>query len=145
MIDLTPDDARSALADLDRNRAELATSMDAPFLRHFVFAVTAPAMVLAATSPRLIGLTALGLLMVVGILHWDRKRYGVFINGYRRGRTLPVTLALLLALMGSVFVAAGVREHGQLWIGYAAAAFAFVAALAASYAWQAAYKREMGA
>lgn len=145
MDDVTPADARAALADLDNSRAELATSMDAPFVRHLVYALIMSVLVLAITSSKFQAFTAIGVLGIVMIMQWDRKRYGVFINGYRAGKTLSVTIAQLVVLLGAIFAALWGRGNDQAWAGYVAVAVTFVASLGASYIWQAVYKREMGA
>ena len=145
MTDPTPAEARAALAELDHSRATLARGLEAPFVRHLAYAATTAMLVLAITSSRFQAFVGIGALGIVAILQWDRKRYGVFINGYRAGKTLPVTIGLMVVLIGAILIALWSRNHGEPWAGYVAVAVAFFGSLAASYIWQAVYKREMGA
>jgi hypothetical protein len=73
-----------------------------------------------------------------------RRRLGFFVNGWRRGRTLRVSIALLvyceLLLMTSVWLKLG---HHIGWAPLAAAALVFPGAVYGSYVWQRVYLAEM--
>jgi hypothetical protein len=86
------------------------------------------------------------LVAVALIVRSDRKRLGMFINGYRRGRTLYVTLPMLainLALYAASFHVA--REVGEAWPSLALAAIAFIVSLIGSILWQRVFRSELGA
>ncbi len=145
MTDPTPEEAQAALASLEQSRARLAREMEVPFLRHLAFAAIVAIMVLAVGLRALQGLAPLGVVGLVLLIQWDRRRYGVFINGYRRGATLPLTLGLFLFMVAAMSASLWGREHGHPWIGFASAGASFLVALGASYGWHAIYRREMGA
>jgi uncharacterized membrane protein YqaE (UPF0057 family) len=80
------------------------------------------------------------------IIQSDRKRMGMFINGYRRGKTRLVTigiLALWLPLYG-VSVYYGLNRHDHL-MPLLLGLVGFVLAVAGSIIWQRVFVREMGA
>lgn len=85
---------------------------------------------------------AMGLVAV--IVQYDRRRYGVFINGYRRGRTLPLTLAMLAGMLVLMVAEIYARREGLgdgLKVAIVAAAFAL--ATAGSVAWKRVFLREL--
>lgn len=144
---LKPDDARAALDGVDEVRRELAQKATAyPVWRHAAFAAIMAALVLSQGF----GLPLQFLLLVAAsaAVAWlaadDRRRYGMFINGLRKGHTLPVSIALLVGL---VFFAAAeivVRIGGlPLTPKLGIAAIAFLLALESSYAWNRAFRREL--
>ncbi len=119
---MNPIEARAALDSIDDVQRDLALKATyCPPWRHAAFGAVMALLVLgqgfdiAIMAP----LFAVAMLAVVLLVADDRRRYGLFINGYRKGRTLPVTLALL------------------------GAAIAFGVAVAASIAWSRIYRREL--
>jgi hypothetical protein len=87
---------------------------------------------------------AMGLMIVIVI--YDRRRYGMFINGYRKGATRRVTAALLAAMLALIFAQLRLREQGvEAWVPFAVAGLAFLAAVAGSVWWARVFRREMGA
>ena len=92
--------------------------------------------------------TAISVLSValgVGLIFlWDRKRTGMFINGYRSGRTRPLTFSLLGTTL--VLLALGVwlkLAYDIVWAPLACGALTTVIAYFASAAWQNIYRREL--
>jgi hypothetical protein len=70
----------------------------------------------------------------------------MFINGYRRGATLPVSGTLLVAMMALLVLQIRLREQGvEAWVPVAVAGLAFVVAVAGSVWWARVFRREMGA
>lgn len=94
-------EARAALDAIDGARSKLADVGFCPPWRHAVFGAILGAMVLAVGvgGAAQVALTVSALAGVAIVVTYDRRRYGVFINGYRRGPTLKVTLALLAVTM----------------------------------------------
>lgn len=91
------DEARAALAAKGDTQRQLAAAAVYPQWRHAIFGVMMAGLVLVPVlSPggRIAMLVVL-LCAVPLIVHADRERSGMFINGYRRGKTLYVTFALL--------------------------------------------------
>lgn len=144
---LNPEDARAVLEAIEDARRELAVQATAsPFWRHAAFAAAVAALVLGEGFSGLPGAILLILAMVVpGVLvASDRRRHGIFLNGYRRGSTLRITVALLAAMLA----AAGLELRARLAAWPLAAklvipAGAFLVGLCASYAWNRAYRREL--
>ena len=92
------DDARAALAAKGNTQRQLAAAAVYPQWRHAIFGVMMSGLVLVPVLPsggRIAMFVAL-LCAVPLIMHADRKRSGMFINGYRRGKTLYVTFAILV-------------------------------------------------
>lgn len=144
---LKPEDARAALESVDDARRELALKATVcPFWRHAAFAAIVAVAVLGTGFDLLpqIALIVAALVATAWLVADDRRRYGMFINGYRRGRTLPVTLALLAATLGAMAFEYGAHFAGlSLAIKLGIAGVAFLLALESSYAWHRAYRREL--
>src|SRR5450631_927410 len=90
-------EAAAALSAMQDSRARLAAAANCPPERHLAFAVLLGGVVAAQAAPPIGTLIIEALLAVGGVLVfiWDRKRTGMFINGYRAGRTRPMTLSLI--------------------------------------------------
>ena len=74
----------------------------------------------------------------------DRRRYGVFINGYRRGATLPLTLALGGGMIVLLVASIHARDAGlSPWTKAGIAGLTFAFATAVSVVWQRVYLREL--
>jgi hypothetical protein len=85
-----------------------------------------------------------GMALVALIAQYDRRRYGVFINGYRRGKTLPLTLALLGGVLVLMFAAIHARDAGlSLWTKAGITALTFAYAVAGSVIWQRVFLAEL--
>lgn len=140
-----------ALSALDAKRQaemQMARAANCPPWRHAIFALMMGGLVAspAVPLPARFGLLAALLCLVPIIVQSDRKRMGMFINGYRRGKTRLVTFPLLaveLALYGVGIIrnAAGTDPVTPLVLG----AVAFVIGWVGSIIWQRVFVREMGA
>lgn len=144
-------ESSEALSALDAKRQaqmQMARAATCPPWRHALFGlmmgglIASPAFDIKARFAILILLLAL----VPMIIHSDRKRMGMFINGYRRGKTLLVTLPLLLIELSLYFVSLvrGLEHHDRttpLLLGMLGVAIG----IAGSYLWQRVFVREMGA
>ncbi len=81
--------------------------------------------------------------LVLLYLVW-RRRSGLSVSGYRRGRTLPVTIALLAAYVVALAVALIWRDRpGYDWVPLAAGAVLAMIAAAASLAWDHAWRADI--
>ena len=139
-------EADEALAAVRQGRAGLLQAAECPPSRHLAFAavmggyVAAPALPL---GPRLAAL-ALVLVAVALIVRWDKRRTGVFVNGYRAGRTRWVTLAMLALVLPMYGVGSFLRdERGLWWVPLAMALPAAVVAYAGSNWWMRVFRGEM--
>lgn len=139
-------DAAEALAAIGDARATLAAASATPPLRHFAFAALMGALVAAPAVPlpiRFLVLAgaAVGIALIV---RWDRRRTGMFINGYRAGATRPLTFALLAVWMVlyalSNWLAIG--QH-RIWPSIALALVATGVGYIASQHWCRVFAREM--
>jgi hypothetical protein len=144
---MNPIEAQAALDSMAEAQRELAHGgPQYPLWRHAAFAAVMAALVLGQGfgQPWQLLLLVFPMAAVAWLVADDRKRYGVFVNGYRKGRTLPVTLALvalMLATMGGEIYA---RFNGlALGVKFGIAGFAFVVALAMSLWWTRFYDREL--
>jgi hypothetical protein len=144
---MSPAEARAALDSIGATRAQIAAIGLCPPWRHAAFGAVMSLLILGLGFPLGIQVACLCLamgLMVLIVVH-DRRRYGMFINGYRRGATRPVTAALLVAMLSLIVVQIRLREQGvETWVPIAVAGAAFVVAVAGSVWWSRVFRREMG-
>jgi len=140
-------EAAAALAGVDGARERLAQQIGTcPPWRHAAFGLL---MAILVGSPSVslqvqwIGLaTALALMVLIFL--YDRRRFGVFINGYRRGATLPLTLALAGVMAVLLVASIHAREAGlSPWTKAGITALTFAFATVISVAWQRVYLREL--
>ena len=74
----------------------------------------------------------------------DRRRRGAFVSGWRRRRTLWITLTLvMLATVMGVFGLWLSRERGLVWAPVALGLGLLPLGLAASKLWEHVYRREL--
>jgi len=144
---MSPAEARAALESIGATRARIAAVGVCPPWRHAAFGAVMGLLILGLGFPLGVQVACLCVamgLMVVIVVH-DRQRYGMFINGYRKGATRPVTALLLVAMMALMFVQIRLREQGaDDWAPFAVAGAAFLVAVAGSVLWSRAFRREMG-
>jgi hypothetical protein len=142
----TPAEARAALDRVGMTRAQMVAICDCPPWRHaafgVIFAILIGSISLSATG-QIVG--AVMVLALTGslVMH-DRRRYGVFVNGYRRGATLPLTLTYVGVMIVLVAAAMYMRLNDfSPWSKLALAAIAFALATAVSVKWSRVFRREM--
>ncbi|MFM5886488.1 MAG: hypothetical protein ACKOQ3_14370 [Novosphingobium sp.] len=143
---MDPDEARDALKAVGAAREGLARSMDCPLWRHAAFGAVMAGLVAANLVPQPFhaALFVVSMAATLWLMRWDRSRYGTFVNGWRRGRTLPLSLGLFAALLGLVFLARHVRsEDGVTAAGLLTALAAFGLGTAMSVIWQKVYVAEL--
>lgn len=142
------EDAHFALAAKSAAEQNLAGLALCPPWRHAAFAFLMAMLIASSAVPITMRFVIFAVMFVVGglIYRSDRRRLGVFINGYRRGKTRVVALSLLAAIL--VLHAAstyfGVERH-QPAVSLGLAAVAFVIAYQGSVIWQRVFRRELGA
>lgn len=142
-----PLDARDALAIAHDAKARLAATPTPPWYAP-LYGLGCGAMVLAVTlrSPASIVIGSVALAGVVSLYRLESHRSGVRLNGFRAGATLPISIALLVALLGAVVIALRLRDvPGYGWAPIAAGAVSAVAAALASLAWDRVWRRETAA
>jgi hypothetical protein len=127
---------------------DLARLALCPPWRHAAFAAVMATLVATPAVPIPLRYVAIALIFVAIalIVQSDRRRLGVFVNGYRRGKTRLVTfpmLALILLLYAASCYAA--LDRGMPAISLALAAASFVIGYIGSVIWQRVFVRELGA
>ncbi|MBD3730533.1 MAG: hypothetical protein IE933_12590 [Sphingomonadales bacterium] len=139
--------AAEALASVRASHARLAArSTVCPPWRHAAFGAIFALLVGSIAISSQVQFMAMPVIVagIIGLLRYDRKRYGMFINGYRRGKTLPVTLAYVGAMMVMVVAAMHMRTHDFTDASKAGlAAIAFAMAIAFSLVWHRVYLAEL--
>lgn len=143
----TPIEAAEALAAMQASRARLAAAAECPPQRHLAFAAVMGGLIATPALPTPFPLLAEGVLLlaIALIVRWDRRRTGMFINGYRAGRTRPLTF-LLLATMLVLYIAGLwlLRERGLYWAPLAAGVIGAIVGYWTSVVWMRVYRDEMG-
>jgi hypothetical protein len=140
-------DARSALEAKQYAQAQIARAATCPPWRHAVFGLMMGGLVAspAFKLPIRIGILLALLALIPIIIRSDRKRMGMFINGYRRGKT-RIVVAGILAVELSLYAISVVRglDHNDhitpLLLGVAGV----VVGIIGSLLWQRVFVREMG-
>jgi hypothetical protein len=143
----TMEEARIALAAKGRAEQDLARIALCPPWRHAAFAAVMAALVAApaVTMPLRMGLLAAIFAAIALIVQSDRRRLGVFINGYRRGKTRLVTFPMLAVILGMYFASSYFAEfHHRPAISLILAAVSFVVGYFGSLLWQRVFKHELG-
>lgn len=140
--------ARLALMAKGAAEQDLARLAACPPWRHAAFAEIMAALVATPAVPLALRFVVLALIFVaiVLIVQSDRRRLGVFVNGYRRGKTRLVTfpmLALILLLYAASCYFA--LDRGQPMVSLALALGSFVIGYIGSTIWQRVFVRELGA
>lgn len=141
-------EALSALNAKRQAEAQMARAATCPPWRHAVFGLLMGGLVASFAFDFLIR-TAILIAVLVAmplIIQADRKRMGMFINGYRRGKTRFVTAGILMLWLPlyaiSVHSALSLHDRAMpLILG----AVAFVIGTIGSVLWQHVFVREMGA
>ena len=144
-MQMNPTEARAALTEVEQAKGRLAADYDYPFSRHLAFGAL---MGLLVASPAL-GSSRSAILLpffMAGVLliqRWDRARTGTFLNGWRAGRTLPISLIAVVVNVVLFAIGARYAQQGMTWVPLALALVATAFGVAISYAWQRVYLREL--
>lgn len=139
--------AAESLGAMRQSQAKLAAAADCPPARHLAFAAVAGGYVAAPAAPFTVWmvLVAVLLLAVGAIVQWDKRRTGVFVNGWRNGATRPLTLAfagMMLTLYAIAFYFG--QERHDPWTPLALGAVTAALAYPMSARWQRIWRRELG-
>ena len=141
-------EALSALDAKRRAEAQIARAATCPPWRHALFGLMMGALVASPAFEMTIRFAILIALLclIPVIIHSDRKRMGMFINGYRRGKTRVVALGILAVELSLYFVSVVRALDPQdpvapLLLG----ALGVVIGIFGSMMWQRVFVREMGA
>jgi uncharacterized membrane protein len=99
--------ARAALDAKNDTQRQLAAAATCPPWRHALFGLLMGALIAtpAFTMGVRYAIFALILVAIALIARADRKRMGMFVNGYRRGKTRIVAVGMLVVELGLYAVA----------------------------------------
>jgi len=146
--DMQSMEARSALDAKQFAEAQMARAATCPPWRHGVFGLMMGGLVAspAFEMPVRMGILTALLLLIPVIIHSDRKRMGMFINGYRRGKTRVVAIGILVVELSlyAVAVVRGLDHHDSVTPLVLGAAGVVIGTIG-SMIWQRVFVREMGA
>ncbi len=146
-MSMTYDQARAALAAKAVAEQDLARISTCPPWRHAAFAALETMLVVSPATP-VVARYAILIVMLVGlvlIVRSDRRRLGVFINGYRRGRTRLVVVPMLIAVMALYFTSMlAVFDWHLPWLSVACAVVTFPVCYVGSIIWQRVFRHELG-
>lgn len=145
-MDYSSERAADALAFINESRVKLVAASETPPLRHGTFAGLMGGLVAAPVLPVVLRGLAFVLLMlgVVLIVQWDRRRMGMFINGYRAGATRWVTCAMLAVILPLYVVSDWLAvARGAVWVPVTLGIVAAAIAYAGSLWWCRVFRREM--
>jgi hypothetical protein len=141
-------EAVSALAAKGAAEAQMAKVATCPPWRHAVFGLLMGGLVAspAFEFPLRLAILAVILCCIPVIIHSDRKRMGMFINGYRRGKTRVVAIGVLIVELAlyAVSVVRGLDHNDHLTplvLGVVGVAIGILG----SMLWQRVFVREMAA
>lgn len=141
-------EALSALAAKRQAEAQIAKAATCPPWRHALFGLLMGGLIAtpAFAFPFRMAILVVILCCIPVIIQSDRKRLGMFINGYRRGKTRIVAIGMLLVELGvysiSVYYGLGLNDHVMpLLLGLVGV----LIGIAGSLLWQRVFVREMGA
>ena len=139
-------DAQTALIGLQITNVRLSERMRWPLWRHAAAGLLMTLIVVSVGLPR--GLATFILLMVIvltiAIVRDDKKRYGMFVSGYQRGRAAWVTGAIIaLNLSAVIFVRTLVDNavvNAMFWL---VVAIVFLGTSMLSIAWERVYRHDI--
>ena len=141
---MNPDqlDPSEALALAGRSRARLAERNLSPWWYAPLYGLGLGGLVASpGLRSQLVPLaTGLSIILLLGVYAVWSRRTGVGISSWRAGRTLPISIALIILVLAAS--GAGLwfkHEAGVAWAPLAAGAFAAVAGAIGSRLWDAAW------
>lgn len=142
------DEARAALAAKGAAEQDLARLAVCPPWRHAAFAGIMAAVVAssAVAMPLRFAILAVALVAIAAVVQSDRRRLGVFVNGYRRGKTrlVAVPMLMIILLLHAASFHFGVTL-GKPGISLALSGVAFGVGYTGSMLWQRVFVRELSA
>lgn len=141
------DEARAAMAEIRAAEQRLSQRITWPFWRHFAVGLAFGVLMIGLTleGGASIFVSAGVMVFALWLRNDDKKRHGMFVNGWSRGPTLWVSSALLVGAVAAVFfvdrgIAQPQREQPLFWMLVAAV---LAGGTVGSYLWQAVYQRSL--
>lgn len=143
-----PAEAARQLADLEQSRAELARRIVAPWWYHPALGLVTASMIAMLAAPLVWRLVHLA--FVFGacwlLMRAYKRRTGVWVHGWRAGRTRWVSAGLAAVVLAVGLASVGLwLATGEVLIHFVAAGLVAVLVTAAGPLWEAAFRRDLGA
>lgn len=142
---ISPEEARKTLADIETRQSASVARLDWPLWRELVlggaFGVLTGAHALPTPWDLVLILVCVGVILVMVRNYVSQP---VWVSGYRKGRTLPVTIGFVvgwIALYFGTMVAYDLT--GALWIPIGAGLLSFAAFMVFNRLWLAIWRAEM--
>lgn len=135
-----------ARAALQAANAKLAEQAHWPWSRHAAYGAVVGGMVAAQgfMPPLSTVFVAACVCAVAAIVAADRAKRGVWISGWRGGRTRWVTVLSLIIGIGGMFAALWLNVDMHMpWASFALGGVVFVVAVLLSKLWERIYRREL--
>lgn len=139
-------DAQTALIALEVTNGRLAERMRWPLWRHAAAGLLMTLIVGSVGLPRGLAMVILlvAIVLTIAIVRDDKKRYGMFVSGYQRGRTAWVTSAIIALNLSAVFFVRTLRDNAVVnAIFWLAMAIVFLGTLMLSIAWERVYRHDI--
>lgn len=140
---MDPHDAATALTSIRRTEDKLADRARWPVHRHAMFGLSEGLLIAALPQPSAIrtGMIAVGAVLILACVWDDRRRHGMFISGWQKGATRPLTFMLAAFLATMVWAALHTgRGDGIQPSGMIIGVVTFVICTGASIAWERIYR-----
>lgn len=138
--------AQAALEEVRVARARMAQRVACPPYKHAVFGALFGSIVAAQAGPPQVvfGVEAAVVAVAIAMFVLIRRRMGVFVNGYRKGRTRPVAIGLVIFYATALGAAGWFKAaHNLAWPALVLGVIMFGVGAWASMVWQRIYQREL--
>ena len=138
-------EALSALDAVGETDRKMAERMRWPMWYHASFGL-AEGLIVTGLSSEEPGTTAAAAgIAMIGLLGWQTRKSGMFVSGFRGGRTRPLTWAIIAFLLVAIAVGIlAVREHpNELQLAIGLGAIVTLVLTLASMWWERIYRREV--
>lgn len=140
-------EASQALAAIRSTRSQMARRAHWSFGRHAAFGLVMGGLVASYALPAPWPILGVMLCMAATalIVARDRSRDGFFVSGYRRGKTLRLSILIGLVTLAALAGAIALRTaYGLLWAPVAIGAAVALGCTIGSMVWERVYRRELG-
>jgi hypothetical protein len=143
--DMTPDDARRALAEVSARERGSAARLTWPWwydpaLGGLIAAIMIHTVLPMPFNVLLVAAACAGIALLIG--HYQSQ--DVWVSGWRNGRTRAVSLGCFAGFLGLYGLSIGAWHlFGILWIPVAAAVAGFIGVIVFNHVWLAVWRREM--
>ena len=140
------DEAAAALDQVGATEKRLAVHAHWPFHRHAMFGLAEGLLIASVAQPIRIGagMIVAALVLLVACIADDRRRHGIFVNGWRSGATRPLTLVLAAVVVALLLAAISVRDGDSAQpVGFLIGLVAFALCTAISLRWEKIYRAEL--